>query len=225
MKKRKELEVGSKQLPLMLALHSSSETLGIAIYDPKEISKKIRIATFPLGRKLSNNLLECIEEVLPHSQWQNIGRLGVALGPGGFTGTRLTVVLARTLAQQLNCPLNGVSSFALMAPRLALSSDDLILEKPFWIENDLPRRGKVAGQYLIKINPKFIEYKEVVELTPPHLLKAFQGISPVLKANEDVSKDVMRLLEICEWSEKIGLSSCWSKAIPFYPTSPVGNIQ
>jgi tRNA threonylcarbamoyladenosine biosynthesis protein TsaB len=62
------------------------------------------LAAFPLGRGLSNQLLTCIETVLPAADWTRLGRLAVATGPGGFTGTRLTIVVARTLAQQLASP-------------------------------------------------------------------------------------------------------------------------
>jgi tRNA threonylcarbamoyl adenosine modification protein YeaZ len=128
----------------LLALHSSGETLGVAVQrlGGQELP---RLAAFPLGRGLSGALLTCVESVLPASQWPSLGRLAVAIGPGGFTGTRLTVVLARTLAQQLGLPLDGVGSFRLIAQRLL--GQGAVPQGPFWVVQELPRRGLVAGLY------------------------------------------------------------------------------
>ena len=85
----------------LLALHSSSPVLGVGLQRLDRPDLPPTLARFDLGRDLANQLLGCIEQVLPAAQWPALGRLAVATGPGGFTGTRLTVVLARTLAQQL----------------------------------------------------------------------------------------------------------------------------
>ncbi|MFM7653251.1 MAG: tRNA (adenosine(37)-N6)-threonylcarbamoyltransferase complex dimerization subunit type 1 TsaB, partial [Vulcanococcus sp.] len=143
----------SSDAPLLLALHSSSETLGVGVQTlPQDglPAGEPRLAAFPLGRRLSNALLPCLEELLPADQWPRLARLMVATGPGGFTGTRLTVVLARTLAQQLAIPLHGFSSFLLIARRLAGPQGPLAAADPasvFWLHQDLPRRGTVAGAY------------------------------------------------------------------------------
>ena len=80
-----------------LALHSCSPALGLALLD----GGQSRSIAHPLGRQLANGLFEAVEELLPAARWPQLQWLAVATGPGGFTGTRLTVVLARTLAQQL----------------------------------------------------------------------------------------------------------------------------
>ncbi|MEB3322687.1 MAG: tRNA (adenosine(37)-N6)-threonylcarbamoyltransferase complex dimerization subunit type 1 TsaB, partial [Synechococcaceae cyanobacterium] len=78
----------------LLALLSSSETFGVGL-QPLDGSAPPRHGVFPIGRALSNALLECVEEVVPARRWPSLGRLAVATGPGGFTGTRLGVVFAR----------------------------------------------------------------------------------------------------------------------------------
>ena len=75
--------------------------------------------------------------------------MAVATGPGGFTSTRMSLVLARTLAQQIGCPIDGICSFTLMAPRLVQKLDVEDREKAFWITQDLPRKGKIGGKYQI----------------------------------------------------------------------------
>ena len=115
----------------LLALHSSSETLGLAVCDAENPAEGIRTLSRPMGRQLTNGLIPAVEELLPQAEWASIGRLAVSTGPGGFTGTRLTVVMARTLAQQLGCPLHGESSFALMAPRLSVALPSSQALEPF----------------------------------------------------------------------------------------------
>jgi tRNA threonylcarbamoyladenosine biosynthesis protein TsaB len=47
--------------------------------------------------------------------WDEIGRICVGVGPGGFTGLRLGVATARALAQGRDLPLVGVSSLEALA--------------------------------------------------------------------------------------------------------------
>ncbi len=214
----------SNQSKFLLALHSSSDTLGVAITDLKNIKKTIKISTFPLGRKLSNKIITCIRELLPANNWQNIERISVATGPGGFTGTRLTILMARILAQQINCDLDGISSFELMAPRLMekLTTDQR--NQPFWIIKDLGRRGTVAGRYCLE--SKLDENcKTVHELESPHLLKKNRRVYPAINAEDDVIKDVSYLLEKCLFLYKQKKQSLWNNVLPIYPTSPVSNNQ
>ncbi len=145
MKSSNNKEYLAENQPLLLALHSCSPTLGIATLNSKSPKETLQSSQFEIGRNLSNEILECVDKVLPTSKWKQIGRLSVAIGPGGFTGMRITIVMARTLAQQLQCQLDGISSFALMASRLSkdLSNDEKY--EPFWIGSTLSRRGLIAG--------------------------------------------------------------------------------
>ncbi len=206
--------------PFLLAMHSCTETLGVATIDLRDPNQSIRCETFPLGRRLSNSLINCIEKLLPSQNWVRISRIAVATGPGGFTGTRLTIVMARTIAQQIGCPLDGISSFALMAPRLVFKLEPPQRDKSFWIVQDLPRRGIVAGQYLI--NSK--NNKQAIELTSPHLLKPGLKVKPAVIAKENINADVIKLIEISMESHKSCNKSNWDKVLPLYPTSPVGKI-
>ena len=208
----------------LLALHSSTETLGVAVKDLREPCAPPRSATFAEGRGLAKSLLRCVQELLPISAWPKLAGLAVATGPGGFTGTRLTVVMARTLAQQLGCPLLGVSSFALMAPRLASSFSDDQRKQPFWIVKQLPRRGIVAGHYLLQPSSNHQSVPGVLELEAPHLLDGEREVAPAVTATEAVGDDVLRLLSLCTDGHRSGRDDSWSTVLPLYPTSPVGTV-
>ena len=218
-------EIKKSNKSFLMALHSCSDTLGVAIIDSRRPRESLSSSTFPIGRSLSNNLLNCVEEVLPSSFWPQLGRLSVAIGPGGFTGTRLTVVMARTLAQQLDLYLDGVSSFNLMAPRLATSINPIDRDKPFWIVKDLPRRGIIGGKYQIKKNLKFKNSEQIVEIEKPHLLSPQINLECSIQASDNVAKDVVQLIEYSLLAYKVGEQSEWKQVLPIYPTSPVKNIH
>ena len=209
-------------MTLVLALHSSSDVLGVGVAPlaaagspcPEPGGMDLRCQAFPLGRALSNQLFAAVETVLPADQWTRIGRLAVALGPGGFTGTRLTVVMARTLAQQLAVPLDGVGSFLLMARRLQL-------REPTWLVQTLPRRGVVAGCY----GPDPAAWSGIAELAAPKLYPDLAALpaGPQCPAVVELPADVEQLLALA------GLAAAdpdrqrapWQPVLPLYPTSPV----
>jgi tRNA threonylcarbamoyl adenosine modification protein YeaZ len=201
--------------PWLLALHSSTGELGVGLRH-LEGGMPDRIATYPLGRGLSNQLLSCVEQVLPAAHWPQLGRLAVATGPGGFTGTRLTVVMARTLAQQLQLPLDGAGSFLLVARCLGLA-------EPTWLVQELPRRGLVAGLY----GPEAPSAgAAVVELQAPRLhadASALAAIhpAPLLPAAVAVAADVAELLALAQQAHIGGRPAPWQPVLPIYPTSPV----
>ena len=213
--------------PLLLALHSSSETLGVGVQSLDGEAQSVQQACFPLGRGLSNALLPSLEQLLPASRWRQIQRVAVATGPGGFTGTRLTVVLARTLAQQLDRPLHGFSSFLLMARRLALPGGPMHGQPRFWLTQDLPRRGTVAGCY----GPERACFGGMAELEAPRLMRpgdAWPGIKggaePAWPACVDPEADVQQMLQLALLADQEGLPGPWADVLPLYPTSPVEGL-
>ncbi len=220
------------QGPWLLALHSSGDSLGVAL-QPLGGSQPPRLAAFPLGRALANELLACVEAVLPASDWRQLGRLAVATGPGGFTGTRLTVTLARTLAQQLGLPLDGIGSFLLIARRLQRLGA-LPAAGALWLVQELPRRGLVAGLYAAPkpgqpirelLAPRL--YPDGAALVAAETTLASPGFCPSAAslprcpAQVQQPEDVAELLRFSQEAAAAGLPAPWPSVVPLYPTSPV----
>ena len=207
----------------LLALHSSSETFGVAIKDNENPKNIIKSEVFNIGRSLSNKLFSCMETILPRKYWNQIIRIAVAKGPGSFTSTRLTISMARTIAQQIDCSLDSISSFHLMAPRLHKDFSNKHIFSPFWIKDMLPRRGVVAGKYqLIKIH-KELNYHEFIELVAPKLIRSEELINPSIDASNNIKEDIISLINISHYYQKSKVKSNWKKTLPIYPTSPIDN--
>jgi len=207
----------------LLALHSTSESFGIAVKDIKSPETIIKSEIFNIGRELSNKLFNCIERILPRKFWKQIIRISVATGPGSYTSTRLTVSMARTIAQQIDCSLDSISSFHLMAPRLYKNLDPNQIFIPFWIKDILPRRGVIAGKYqLIKIH-KESNYHEFSEIISPQLIINEKEINPSIKASNNIEKDIISLVDFSQYCQNLKVNSHWCKTLPIYPTSPIDN--
>ncbi len=83
----------------------------------------------PMTRGQAERLFPLLEELLKDAgaDWAAIERIGVGIGPGNFTGTRIAVSAARGLAMSLGIPAIGVSGFEALAldlPRPVLACID-----------------------------------------------------------------------------------------------------
>ena len=205
----------------LLALHSCSETFGIAIKNINSPGINSQSKTFKLGRSLSNKLFTCIETILPKEYWKQIARISVSTGPGGFTTTRLSISMARAISQQLGCSLDSISSFHLMASRLHMTLEKKNEYEPFWIKNLLPRRGIVAGQYKLDKLKNKSNAENFIEIIPPKLFKPNVSFSPSVDAIDNVKEDIIKLLDLSYFSHLSAVNNSWEKVLPIYPTSPV----
>lgn len=62
------------------------------------------------GRSLAKDLLKRIEDDLKKGDysWQDVSGIGIFQGPGSFTGLRIGITVANTLAENLNVPIVAV---------------------------------------------------------------------------------------------------------------------
>lgn len=206
-----------------LALHTSSPELGLAI---SNFAGDSRSATWELGRSLSTHLHYHLAQFIQPQTWADLAFIAVAKGPGSFTGTRIGVVTARTLAQQLNIPLFAVSSLAAVAWSHYIYEESP-LEKNLTIAVELPaQRSQVfVGIYqanltnsgLMPLLPDTVMTLQAWQQKLAHLSTSYQ----LIHAPTNLGNSVSGLLELAylEWQQ--GKPSDWSEILPFYGQHPV----
>ena len=66
-----------------------------------------------MARGQAESLFPTLEELLGEADtdWQDLDAIGVGIGPGNFTGIRISVSAARGLALSLGIPAVGISTF------------------------------------------------------------------------------------------------------------------
>lgn len=112
--------------PLVLGFDTSGSYCAAALVRDEEC---LAARHEDMGRGQAERLMPLLEEVLAEAgaHWCDLGRIGVGIGPGNFTGVRISVSAARGLALGLEIPALGVSlldalAFAGNGPRLACLS-------------------------------------------------------------------------------------------------------
>jgi tRNA threonylcarbamoyl adenosine modification protein YeaZ len=95
-----------------LALHTTTDILGLALM---RSDQEYRECQERVGLDLSNLLLVRMRDFLSPQSLQDLVFVAIANGPGSFTSTRVGLVVARTLGQQLAIPVFTISSLALWA--------------------------------------------------------------------------------------------------------------
>ncbi|MDM5214949.1 tRNA (adenosine(37)-N6)-threonylcarbamoyltransferase complex dimerization subunit type 1 TsaB [Peribacillus sp. RS7] len=98
----------------VLAIDTSNFTLGIALVNGSQV---IGEYTTNLKKNHSVRVMPAIETLLSDCDTnpKELTKIVVAQGPGSYTGVRIGVTIAKTLAWTLQIPLSGVSSLEVLA--------------------------------------------------------------------------------------------------------------
>lgn len=207
-----------------LALHTTSPELGLAI---SNFAGDTRCQTWNLGRDLATHLHQHLAEFIQPQTWADLAFVAVAKGPGGFTGTRLGLVTARTLAQQLEIPLFAISTLAAVAEKTSqnlLKNGELALQMP-------AQRGQIfAGIYSMtkveydrlysNVNPLLPDTVMLIE-TWQQTLASWQNPYQLIEVGSELGGSVSSVLELAYLDWRQGKCPHWSEALPYYGQHPV----
>ncbi|MEX2461736.1 MAG: tRNA (adenosine(37)-N6)-threonylcarbamoyltransferase complex dimerization subunit type 1 TsaB [Paenibacillaceae bacterium] len=140
----------------LLALDTSTSAMSIAILEQGRLLKEAHIHA---DRTHSIHLMPMIKELMQGSgmKFSDLSAIAVGVGPGSYTGVRIGVTAAKTLAWTLKLPILGVSSLEAMAFGAAISGrNEQIVEsvnnQPQWIVPmmDARRAQAYTGLYCLQ---------------------------------------------------------------------------
>lgn len=99
----------------VLAFDTSSKALSLAILEDKQILAE---TTINIKKNHSITLMPAIDFLMNSLDMKptDLDRIAVAQGPGSYTGLRIAVATAKTLAHTLKIELVGVSSLQALVP-------------------------------------------------------------------------------------------------------------
>lgn len=99
----------------VLAFDTSSKALSLAILEDKQVLAETMIN---IKKNHSITLMPAIDFLMASLDWtpKDLDRIVVAEGPGSYTGLRIAVATAKTLAHTLNIELVGMSSLLALVP-------------------------------------------------------------------------------------------------------------
>lgn len=130
----------SSSAQYVLGIDTTGPTLRLGLSNFADVN---RYQAWELGRDLSMYLHQSLQDFIQPYRWSDLAWIVVAKGPGSYTGTRLGVVTARTLAQQLNLPLSGVSTLAMFVWAYVIKQS---CEPGHLIAVDMPgQKGHIHG--------------------------------------------------------------------------------
>ena len=204
----------------ILGIHSTDNSFGFGYRkDNSSISDEFFIKKF--DNDLCNNLISDFNKFISKENLQKVNKISVSIGPANFNASRLIVVLARTISQQINCPLDSFSSFELMAKRIAIKNNIYSEKKLFWIFKKLKRRGFIAGQYEVYISDKTKKKITIKEKLMPKIFEELKNSECSYQAEYDEIKDLKELLNLADKNSQDSKFNSWEKVLPLYPISPI----
>ena len=142
-----------------ILIDSHSEKINIVLYKNK-VKVIERCETF---NKQSKIIVPLILEVLDEEgiSFDNITEIIVVNGPGSFTGTRLSVTIAKTIAYSMDIAIKSISSISLLAINVNNDNDYSIAipdQKGFFI-GEYTKDNELKKEYFYLTKDEYSNYK------------------------------------------------------------------
>lgn len=168
----------------VLAIDTSNQAMSIAVLDDEKVIGEI---TTNIKRNHSERLMPAIDELMKDVQWQSseLNRIVVAKGPGSYTGLRIGVTVAKTLAWTLGVELVGISSLKILAGNCESSPHYLV---PLF---DARRKNIYTGLYQWQ-NGELIQIEEDKHISAEQwaeYLSKKEGTFELIGEDQSIFKD------------------------------------
>jgi len=118
----------SSAAPLLLAIDTSTDTAGIGLADGPVCAELV----WPAGRTQTTSVLDAIDALLVRCgrTIADVGAVGVAVGPGTFTGLRVGLSLAKGFALGRDVSVIGVPTLAVTSAPFVEAGNEVLAVLP-----------------------------------------------------------------------------------------------
>ena len=209
-----------REIYTILVIHSTDNSFGFG-YRKNNTLESDQLFIKKFDNDLCNNLINDLNKFISKENLQKIKKLSVSIGPANFNASRLVVVLARTISQQINCPLESFTAFEIMAKRIASKNNIFKNKKSFWIYKKLKRKGLIAGKYEIYHKEKDSSDLVISEIVLPKVIKELHNKELFFEAIYDDKEDLKELLDLSNKNLLNSNLDSWKNVLPLYPISPI----
>ena len=192
-----------------LAIHTASPELGLAI---SNFGGDSRYQVWDLGRDLATHLHQNLLKFIQPQIWADLAFIAVAKGPGSFTGTRIGVVTARTLAQQLDIPLFAISTLAAVAWEERKKEEGRGKKEEGRREKG-EGEGKKEGENIL-LSLEIPPSKKAIAIQMPAQRGQLFGAIYAIAENND---NDLGLIEL--FAERVLMPESWENILKDYPNS------
>jgi tRNA threonylcarbamoyl adenosine modification protein YeaZ len=129
---------------VLLAFDTATPFVSVALHDGEDVVVELRSDR---AMKHGEQLAPLIEQALHEAgiARQDLTAIGVGVGPGPFTGLRVGLVTARTLAYVLEIPVYGVCSLDVLAVEAVEAG--AVSAKEFLVATDARRKEVYVARY------------------------------------------------------------------------------
>lgn len=190
----------------ILAIDTSNQTLAIGLMEDGQVVGQLQTTGV---KNHSTTLMPAIQQLVAQVNWQpaDLQRIVVAQGPGSYTGLRIGVTTAKTLAYTLGIDLVGISSLQTVAANCRRVSGVIV---PFF---DARRQNVYGAAYRWEGNT----LKEILpdqHIAMTELLEQLRSVEEVTFVGPDLEKfaEVIRetlpqatINQIPEWNHPNGI--------------------
>jgi tRNA threonylcarbamoyl adenosine modification protein YeaZ len=142
---------------VLLALDTATPAVTVALHDGEQVvASRTRVDAMRHGELLAPGIAAVLSEA--GAVRQDVTAVAVGVGPGPFTGLRVGLVTARTLALALDIPVYGVCTLDVLAVQAV---DGAAVHEPFLVATDARRKevywaaydeggGRLDGPYVAR---------------------------------------------------------------------------
>lgn len=130
----------------ILAVETSGRHGSVAtLYGDEREARLIGQVVLSGEQRTAQSLAPAIKELLTSAEWEpkSIGLVAVTIGPGSFTGLRIGVTTAKTIAYAVNAEVLGVNTLDVLAAQAPPSA------APLWTILDAQRQELFAARFAI----------------------------------------------------------------------------